>query len=118
MFGLVAGFAKWMHKPATNAQENTTPGLEVLGGKCFRLSGLDEEVQADPTVISVDSPERVLKAPFAIRGTAKDASQKACAELEDGAKSRNFSMLTKNLSRLHLLKQSVSHCHGPAGSVS
>ena len=118
MFGLVVGFAKWMHKPTANAQEKTIPSLEVPGGKCFRLFGLYEEVQADPMVILVSLSERVLKAPFSIGGTAQDASRKACAELEDGAQSRNFPMLTKYLSRLHLLKQLVSHCRGPDGSVS
>ena len=54
MSGLVAGFAMRMRKCAANAQEETTPDLEVLGGKRFRLFGFNKEVQADPDVITVD----------------------------------------------------------------
>ena len=68
MSGLVAGFAMRMRKRAANTQEGTTLGLEVPGGKRFKPSRFDEEVQADPTVITVDSPERVLEAPSAVRG--------------------------------------------------
>ena len=65
MFGLVAGFAILMRKRADNAREGTTPGLKVPGYKCFRPSRFDEEVQVDPTVIVVDTSDRVLKAPSA-----------------------------------------------------
>ena len=57
MFGLVAGFSIWMPKQAVIAQEGTTPGLEVLGDKRPKPSKFEEEVQADPTVITMDSPE-------------------------------------------------------------
>ena len=68
MSGLVAGFTMRMCKRAANAQEGTTLGLEVLGGKRSRPSRFDEEVQADPAVIIVDSSERVLEAPSAVGG--------------------------------------------------
>ena len=54
---LISRFAVHMCKRASNAQEETLPSLEVLGGKRSRPFGLDEEVQIDPTVITVDSPE-------------------------------------------------------------
>ena len=63
MFGLIIGFAIRIHKLAAKAQEGTTPDLEVLGDKHSRSSRYDEEVQPNPTVIVVDSSERVLEAP-------------------------------------------------------
>ena len=74
MSGLVTRFEMRMPKRAANAQEGTTPGLKVLGGKRSKLSRFNVEVQADPMVITVDSLERVLEAHFVIRGTAQDAS--------------------------------------------
>ena len=83
MFGLVVRFAMWVCKRAAHAQEETTPGLKFSSGKCSRLSRLDEEVQVDPVVITVDSLEGVLEAPSAVEGVAQDACQKASAALED-----------------------------------
>ena len=90
MSGLVVGFAMQMHRRATNAQKGTTPGLEVSEDKRSRLFRSDEEIQADPAVIDVDSPERVLKALSSIGGASQDASRKACAALEDEIPTREF----------------------------
>ena len=68
MSSLVARFAIQMRKLVVDAQEGTTPDLKLPGDKHFRPSRSDEEVQADPTVIVVDSPERVLEAPVCYRG--------------------------------------------------
>ena len=57
MSGLVTGFAMSRRKRAANAQEETTLGLKVLGGKRSKPSRFDEEVQADPMVITMDSSE-------------------------------------------------------------
>ena len=73
MFGLVVGFAIWMCKRVANSQEGTIPGFEVPSDKCFRPSR-SNEVQADPAVIVVDSPERVLEALSTVGGAAQDAS--------------------------------------------
>ena len=83
MSGLVVGFAIQIRKRAANAQEGTTPSLKVRGKKCSRLSKSNEEVQADPAVIDVDSLERVLEAPSAVGSASQDASRNACAVLED-----------------------------------
>ena len=83
MSGLISRLAMWIRKRVANAQEETTPNLEVSGSKHSRPSGLDKEVQADPTMITIESLERVLEAPFAIGGAIQDASRKACAVLED-----------------------------------
>ena len=76
MSGLFVRFATRMHKRAANTQERTTPDLEVPGDKRLRPSRFEEEVQADPVMITMDSPEQVLEAP----STVQDASS---AELED-----------------------------------
>ena len=83
MSSLITGFVMRMRKRATNAQEETTPSLEVLGGKCFKPSRFDEEVKADPTVITVDLSKRVLEAPSTVKGAAQDAFRKAYTALED-----------------------------------
>ena len=44
MFGLLAGFAMRMCKRDANAQEETTPSLEVPSDKCSKLSRIDEKV--------------------------------------------------------------------------
>ena len=85
MSGLVVRFARQMSKRAANTLEETTPGLKVMSGKRSRLSGLDEEVQADPAVLLIDLPERILEASSIIGCAAQDASRKVCAVLEDGA---------------------------------
>ena len=41
-------------------------------------------------VITVDSLERVLEAHFVVRGTAQDASRKACVALEDESPVEEF----------------------------
>ena len=55
-----------MLKQVANAQEGTTPGLEVLGDKRSRPSRFDEEVQVALTMIAMDLPERVLEASSAV----------------------------------------------------
>ena len=70
MSGLVAGFATRMCKRVANAQEETTPALEVPSGKRSRPFGLDEKIQADPVVITMESLERVLESLSAIGGAA------------------------------------------------
>ena len=90
MSGLVTRLAMRMPKRAANAQEGTTPRLEVLGGKHSKPSRFNEEVQADPMVITIDSLERVLEAHFVVRGTAQDASRKACVALEDESPTEEF----------------------------
>ena len=57
MSSLIVGFAIRIRKRAANAREGTTPGLEVQGHKRSRPSRSDEEVQADPAVIAMDSLE-------------------------------------------------------------
>ena len=57
MFGLVARFSMRRRKRAANVQEETTLGLEVPGSKRSKPSRFDEEVQAGPTVITMDSSE-------------------------------------------------------------
>ena len=66
MFGLDARFATRMPKRASNAQEGTTPVLEVSSDKHLRLSRSEEQVQANSIVITVDFSERVFEAPSAI----------------------------------------------------
>ena len=53
---IAAGFVVWMSKQAANAQGEATPGSEGSNGKRFKQSGPVEEVQINPTMISVDSP--------------------------------------------------------------
>ena len=43
MYSPVAGFTVQMHKRATSAQGETTPGSEVSSKKRSRRLGLDEE---------------------------------------------------------------------------
>ena len=68
--GLIIGFSIRMHKRVADAQNGITPDLEVPANKSFRLSRSDEEVQATPVVIVVDSPEQVLEAPSTVRDAA------------------------------------------------
>ena len=63
-----------MCKRATNAQEETTPDLEVLGNKCSRPSKSDEEFQAAPVMIVVDLMEQVIEASSIFGGATQDAS--------------------------------------------
>ena len=70
MSSLIVGFTMRMHKRASNAQEETTLSPKVPSNKRSRPSRFDEEVQADPVVIVVDSPEQVLKTPSAVGGAA------------------------------------------------
>ena len=51
MSGLITRFAMRMRKRVANAQGETFFGLEVQDEKCFKRSGLDKEIQADPIVI-------------------------------------------------------------------
>ena len=55
MPSLTAGFAKRMHKRATNTQGKATPDFEGPYRKCFKQFGPVEEVQISPTVISASS---------------------------------------------------------------
>ena len=61
MSGLVPEFSTWMPKRATDAQEGTTPVLEVSGDKHPRLSRSEEEVQANSVVITVDLQTEFLR---------------------------------------------------------
>ena len=70
MSNLAAGFAKRMHKQATNAQGETSPGSECPDGKRFEQSGPAEEVKISSIVISVDFIER---APSALPTSKGDA---------------------------------------------
>ena len=84
MSSLAVGFAMRMRKQDVSAQGETTPGSEVPRGKRPKRSGLDEEVQKSPTVVTLDSPERASDALPTLEATAQDASREACASLEDG----------------------------------
>ena len=57
MSSLAARFFARMPNWATSDQGETTPGSEVSGGKHFRWSSPNEEVEKSPSVISLDSPE-------------------------------------------------------------
>ena len=70
MSSLVAGFAARMPKRATSAQGETTPSSEVPGDKRPKRSGLNEEVQKSPTVITSDSPKRASDALSTLEGIA------------------------------------------------
>ena len=95
MSSLTAGFAMWMHKRAASAQGETTPCSEVLGGKRPKRSGLNEEVQKSPVVITSNSPKRASDALLALEGATKDASKDACASLEDGTLARRPQSIDK-----------------------
>ena len=84
MSSLAARFATRICKRAVSAQGKTTPCSEVPGGKRSKRSGLDEEVQKSPTVVSLDSPQQASDALPALEGAAQDASREAYAYLEDG----------------------------------
>ena len=90
MFGLVVGFSIQMCKLAANAQEGTTPGLEILTDKLSRPSKSDKEVQAASTVIVVASLERVLEDMSTVGGAAQDASRNLYAALEDEVPTEEF----------------------------
>ena len=85
MSSLVVGFFVRMRKWAVSAQGKTTPDSEVSGGKCPKLSGLDEEAQKSLAVITVDSPKQAFDSLPVLEGAAQDASKEACASLENGA---------------------------------
>ena len=57
MSSLNTGFALRMRKQAASAQGETTPDSKVLSDKRLKRSGLDEDVQKSPTVITSDSLE-------------------------------------------------------------
>ena len=57
MSSLLARFVARMGKRAGSAQGETTPDFEVLGGKCPKRSGLNEEIQKSPSIITSNSPE-------------------------------------------------------------
>ena len=84
MSSLDTGFVARMRKRATSAQGETTPGFEVLGEKRSKWSGLDEKVHNSPTIVSLDSLERVFDAFPTLEGVAQDASREACASFKDG----------------------------------
>ena len=73
-----------MRKRATSAQGETTPGSEGPCEKCLKQSGLNEEVQKIPTIVTLDSPKRASDTFLDLDGAAQDASREACASLEDG----------------------------------
>ena len=57
MSSLNTGIALRMRKQAASAQGETTPDSKVLSDKRPKRSGLDEDVQKSPTVITSDSLE-------------------------------------------------------------
>ena len=80
MSSLIIGFTAQMHKRVANSQEGTAPNLEISGDICPRSSRSEEEVQAVPTVINVESQERALEASSVVGGAVQDDS---CAALAD-----------------------------------
>ena len=85
MSSLIVGFSTRMSKRATSSQGETTLGSEASGEKHPKWSGPDEEAQNGQVVITMDSPEQASDALSALEGVAQDASEEACASLEDGA---------------------------------
>ena len=58
MSSLDAGFVAQICKQFASAQGETSPCSKVSGEKHSRRSGLDEEAQRSPAVITTDCPER------------------------------------------------------------
>ena len=104
MSGLIIEFAIPMPKRATNAQEGTTPSLEDPGYKRSKPSRSDEEVQAAPTVIAVDSSKRFLEATSVVRGAAHDASRNACVTLKDEVPAEEFPLVDDASVKASLVK--------------
>ena len=70
MSSLHAGYSAHMSKQATSAQGETTLSFEVAGDKCLKWSGLNDEVQRSPTVVTLDSPKQASNALPALEGSA------------------------------------------------
>ena len=95
MSGLVVRFAMRMRKRAANTQGETSSGLEVLDEKRSKRSGLDEEVQANQTMITMDSPERVLEALFVVGVASQPKDETLIEELPHVAKASIEAYLTE-----------------------
>ena len=72
-------------KQSASTQEETTPSFEGPDGKCLKPASPTEEVQINPAMISVDSPDRAPGALSAMDGDAQGASRETCTLKEDGA---------------------------------
>ena len=107
MSSLAIKFFTRMFKQAASAQGETTPGSEVPGSKHPKRSGLNEEVQNSPTVITSDSLEQASDALPTLKGAAQDASKEACASLEDGTSTGGPPSINKVGARLPLQRQSL-----------
>ena len=81
MSGLVVGFSMRMRKQVANAQGETFSSLKVLDDKCSKRSRLDEEVQADHAVITVDFPERLFEALSVVGGASQSKDETPAREL-------------------------------------
>ena len=68
MSSITARFATRMCKWAASTQRETIPESEVPGGKCPQRSGLNDEVQRSPIVVTLDSPEQASDAPACFGG--------------------------------------------------
>ena len=77
MSSLVVGFSVRMRKRATGSKGETTPRS---GGKRSRQSFLDDEVQTDWAIISMDSPGQAPNDQSALEGALNEAD----ASLEEG----------------------------------
>ena len=70
MSSLADGFFARMRKRAASVQGETTPGSEVPGGKRSKRSGLGDEVQRSPMVVTLDSLEQASNALPTLVGSA------------------------------------------------
>ena len=84
MSSLTARFSTRMRKQATSAQRETTPGSDVPGGKRPKRSGLNDEVQNSPTVVTLDSPEQASDALPTLEGTTQGVPKESYTSLENG----------------------------------
>ena len=84
-----AEMSSYQLKRAASTQGETTPSSEGPDGKCLKPASPVEEVQINPTMISVDSPDRAPGALPAMEGDAQGASRETCTLKEDGALARD-----------------------------
>ena len=92
-----------------SAQGETNPSFEVPGKKHSKRSGLDEEVQKNPTVVTLDSPERASDALPALEDATQDASKEACASLKDGIPARGLPSADKVVAEAPSVETTVGH---------
>ena len=88
MSSLAARFFASMLKRAASAHRETTLGSEVPSGKHPKRSGLNDEAQNSPTVVTLDSPEQASDALPTLEGTTQHVPRESYTSLENGILAR------------------------------